>query len=206
MEITTDTPPAVLDDHPVVALFPLMPENGPEFGQLTEDLRAHGLPQPIVQHEGLIVDGRNRYRACRHASVEPRFVEREGESPTAYVLSLNLQRRHLTDGQRAMLPVDALPLFEAEARARQGRRTDLHGDPPTSGQVCPEVQRPRDQAAALTHISGRTVQTAKAIKEKAPDLAEQVNVGTMSVHRADREVARRDGAAVSGGGRGGDRP
>jgi len=115
MEITTDTPPAVLDDHPVVALFPLMPENGPEFGQLTEDLRAHGLPQPIVQHEGLIVDGRNRYRACQHASVEPRFVEREGESPTAYVLSLNLQRRHLTDGQRAMLAVDALPLFEAEA-------------------------------------------------------------------------------------------
>jgi len=71
--------------------------DGPEFGQLVDDLREHGLLQPIVLHEGRILDGRNRYRACQHAGVEPRFEEWDGESPTAYVLSLNLHRRHLTE-------------------------------------------------------------------------------------------------------------
>jgi hypothetical protein len=52
-------------------------------------------------------------------------VEWCGESPTAYVLSLNLRRRHLTHGQRVMIAVDALPLFEAEA---QERRRELGRD------------------------------------------------------------------------------
>jgi ParB-like nuclease domain len=127
-------PPAAVDHHPAANLFPLLEVESPEFGELVRDLQEHGLLQPIVLHDGLILDGRNRYRACQHAGIEPRFVEWSGESPTAYVLSLNLHRRHLTDGQKAMIAVDALSLFEAEARARQGRRTDLR-DPSTSGQI-----------------------------------------------------------------------
>jgi len=202
MEISTDPPadqlppPAELEHHPAAALFPLMDVDGPEFGELVADLQAHGLLQPIVLHEGKILDGRNRHRACQHAGVAPRFEEWCGESPTEYVLSLNLHRRHLTDGQRAMIAVDALPMFEAEARARQGRRTDLRSDSSTFGQTCPEVHRARDEAAAATGVSGRTVQTAKAIKEKAPDLAERVHAGKMTVHAAAKEVERRELAPI----------
>src|ERR1041385_1185387 len=127
MEYFNDPQPeslaADLDHHPAAALFPLLPVDGPEFGELVHDIREHGLVQPIVLCDGLILDGRNRYRACQHAGVEPRFEEWAGDSPTAYVLSLNLHRRHLSDGQRAAIAVEAKARFEEEARERKR----LHG-------------------------------------------------------------------------------
>jgi len=36
------------------------------------------------------------------AGVEPSVVNLNGDDPTAYVLSANIHRRHMTKGQRAM--------------------------------------------------------------------------------------------------------
>jgi ParB-like chromosome segregation protein Spo0J len=46
--------------HPAATLFPLMDVDGPEFGELVEDVREHGLAHPIVRFEGKILDGRSR--------------------------------------------------------------------------------------------------------------------------------------------------
>jgi ParB-like nuclease domain len=105
MDISTDphpaSPPADLDFHPAANLFPLLEVESPEFGELVDDIREHGLLQPIVLCDGKILDGRNRYRACQHAGIEPRFEEWSGDSPTAYVLSLNLHRRTTAIGANA---------------------------------------------------------------------------------------------------------
>ncbi len=59
------------------------------------------LREPILTFNGMVLDGKHRYRACERAGVEPRFIEYEGNGPLGEVVSRNVQRRHLTDKQRA---------------------------------------------------------------------------------------------------------
>ena len=87
--------------HPVANLFPLL--TGAAFQELAADIKKNGLREPILlDPEGRIIDGRNRYRACNLAGVKPRFVRWQGQGSIPEVaLSLNLHRRHLNESQRA---------------------------------------------------------------------------------------------------------
>jgi hypothetical protein len=58
---------------------------------------------PIILFEGRILDGRNRYAACLKAGVTPRCEVYEGEDPLGFVVSANLQRRHLGESQRGLI-------------------------------------------------------------------------------------------------------
>ena len=63
------------------------------------------LHEPLVVAEledgWTLIDGRNRREACRIAGIEPAYRELGGD-PTAYVISANIHRRHMTKGQRAI--------------------------------------------------------------------------------------------------------
>jgi len=58
-----------LEFHPLADIFPMM--EGAEFAELVEDIRTNGLRNAIMLHEGKILDGRNRYRACLALGIEP---------------------------------------------------------------------------------------------------------------------------------------
>jgi ParB-like chromosome segregation protein Spo0J len=94
--------------HPVAAIFPMM--DTVEFESLKADIQKHGQLEPIWTHDGKIIDGRNRYLACRELGIEPKIKEWEpvnGAELVDFVISLNLQRRHLTASQKALVAVDS---------------------------------------------------------------------------------------------------
>ncbi len=165
-----------MEFHEVAKLFPLMNEQ--DYEALKSDIATNGLLEPIVVHRGLIVDGRQRYRACNELGIEPRMREWDGKgSLLHFVVSMNLHRRHLTTSQRAMLAADLKPLFEQEARARQGARTDLRA-------TIPEKERGKasEHAARLVNVSPRSVESASKIREQGiPALADAVKKGDLSV-------------------------
>jgi ParB-like chromosome segregation protein Spo0J len=54
-----------LEFHPLADIFPAL--LGHALGELAADIRDNGLQQPIVTVEGKILDGHNRYQACKIA-------------------------------------------------------------------------------------------------------------------------------------------
>src|SRR5438477_7105269 len=127
-----------LEFHPVANIFPLV--EGTEFDEFVADIRQHGLHEPIIVYGDKILDGRNRYRACLAAGIEPTFTVYQGDDPVAYVISLNLRRRHLDESQRAMVAAKLATLVHGQ------RQTGQLAAVPT-----------QEEAAALLNIGERSV-------------------------------------------------
>jgi ParB-like chromosome segregation protein Spo0J len=70
--------------HELADIFPMLDE--PELAGLAADIEANGLRQPITLYQDQILDGRNRFTACRRAGVEPIFETYDGDDPLGYAL------------------------------------------------------------------------------------------------------------------------
>jgi len=84
----------LVEFHELSEFFPLV--EGTELQALVDSIKADGLDQDIILYEGKIIDGRNRYRACELAGIEPRYKDYEGLDPAGYALRVNSLRRNLT--------------------------------------------------------------------------------------------------------------
>lgn len=92
----------IYEAHPAADLFPML--DGKRLQELADDIKTSGLRHPIILHRGQILDGRNRYAACKLAGVTPRFEDAgDNINPWAYVWSLNGERRDLTADQRYLI-------------------------------------------------------------------------------------------------------
>ena len=184
-----------LTAHPVAEIFPAMPPA--EFCNLEADIREHGLREPIWLHrDGRIIDGRNRYRACLEAGVEPTFRTYEGaggdSNLIAFVLSLNLHRRHLTESQRAMVASKVANLgLGANQHAQQGVQLCTPSPDPLFGTPDREVPAAIPavslaDAAGMLSVSRRSAASARRVQEHGiPELVAKVEAGEIAVSAAE---------------------
>ncbi len=169
------------DLHPLCTLFPRMVST--EFKALVSDIKEHGLREPIVLHDGLILDGGNRYRACVQAGVDPAFTTFANGNPVSFVLSANLHRRHMTAGQQAAIVASAQDWANAQAVGRPNKSGNVTGLPDYGLDTVAK-------RAAQSGASDKTQRQADKVAKADPELAAQVAHGEVSLPEA---VAKVDG-------------
>lgn len=203
--------------HPFADRFPLI--DGEEFDELVADIKRNGLRDPILlTRDGrMLIDGRNRYRACVAATADPVFDRLPAHYTEGMILDLivskNIERRHLDAGQRGFLALDyqaacanAIKAAEAERKAASiGDRNSHHDHSPSTRttpdreeapppSVASQARLDRESAARAAKAVGASrtsVHRAKAVQRDAPDLAEKVRSGKLALDAADRQRRER---------------
>ena len=157
--------------HPLANIFPLIEDA--ELDALGEDIKNHGLREPVTMFEGKLLDGRNRWCACEAAGMKiPGNMIRQFDpavdgEPLDWILSKNLRRRHLNESQRAMVAANI-----ANLPAHRPATTDKSANLPTS----------QNDAAKMLNVGARSVRSAVAVRAKAePEMKAAVEQGHLTV-------------------------
>jgi hypothetical protein len=156
--------------HPFADAFPMMTDQ--EHHQLVADIKANGLREPITRYQGKLLDGRNRDRVCDELGIKPIYVDFEGtdQEALAFVISMNLVRRHLTIGQLGLIAAELATL-------RQGQH-----------KAVASIEATQADTAKLMHISRTTVQRARKLREKGtPEQIEAVRQG-VSISKVVKQI------------------
>lgn len=206
--------------HPLADVFPMLDQASVDA--LGADIKANGLRDPLaLDWLGRLVDGRNRLAACRLAGVYPTYVTlpelKDEEAIAAYIASKNLQRRDLTQGQKAHL---AVRLYQFGTAVREVAK--VAGVPPMRVQEaqviakwCPDLpaqviagamphagayaqaQAVKDEATAAERAKKQAAEALADLRTNRPDLATLVDedrlplTDALDLRRRDAEKERR---------------
>lgn len=174
-----------MEFHEHSEMFPLM--EGEEFATFVEDIRQNGLLHPIITHDGKILDGRNRYRACLELEIKPNYKKLDGTKPLVYVIASNIRRRHLNQSQIAIISLG----LEEEIRKRVseigGKKTAEENEV-----VVPKGTEhyTREIVAKLMGISGHTVQRARFVARQSPKRIPEIVRGETTVTGVETEIRK----------------
>src|SRR5262249_12645705 len=127
--------------------------------------------------QGKILDGRNRYNACKALLRDPITDEYKGTDPLGFVLSANLHRRHLKESQRALIAANVVTtkLGDNQHIKKEGRPIDLA------------------TAAKMLNVSEKSVKRAKNVLENGvPALVEAVKDGKLRVSAVEHFAKSND--------------
>jgi hypothetical protein len=185
--------------HPIADVWPMMDEA--KIAELADDIRNNGQLVPVWLYEGKILDGRNRWAACKIAGVTPKTQDYTGDEPTAFAVALNDRRRHMNKGSLAAVAAELEPFFAADAKRRQ---RDSGGDKKSdmAKSVQEKIPEPidrkekptpqaREEAAKSVGVNDRSVSDATKVKTEAPEVFERLKAGKITLQDAKREVKKK---------------
>lgn len=189
-------PKKMLSRHPIGAILPTL--CGPAREAMVDDIRAHGKRMPVIMFEGKILDGWNSYVCALEAGKPLTYQHFEGtwKEAIAFVVSLNLTRRHLPPQQASMFAAQYRLMLKAIAEGREpiqghGLKPDGNSRECVPGPIA-DVEDPlpvptQAQTAAATGVSLSSLKRAETVLTRGtPELVSQVASG---------EVGLRDAAA-----------
>lgn len=192
---TTDA----LKFHPAAKHFPLMVEyragrilnveQNEKWQRFVADIRINGLREAILLFDGKILDGRNRYLACRELKIPVKYVEYDGmdEDVDALSLSLNLHRRHLTAGQVASVVAEQILPAEQKAAEKRQKIDAAKGAPLAHG--CAKGKA-TEAAARRGGIGARTLEQYVALSDENKALVKAGKKSVGGANSGERRVER----------------
>jgi hypothetical protein len=142
---STSSAAPTYDFHPLADNFPMIGKD--ELRELADDIQRHGLREPIVLFDGMILDGRNRYKAAtviKHPLTPANFKTLPADTDAlAYVISANIRRRHLSAEQKRDLIAKLIKADPTKSNRQIGEQTktshhtveDVRADLESTGQV-----------------------------------------------------------------------
>ncbi len=169
---------------PCCAAIP--PMHHDEYQSLKASLLRNGQLEPILVFEDRIIDGRHRFSACNELGINPVFKQFVGtyEQAKSMAFSVNINRRQLTMGQKAL--VAAKLTMPTASEGKSGNRA---GIPAPLTQV---------EAASLFGISRDTVQRGcTLLREADPALIEEVRSASCGLHAAIESLKSNKGVRAA---------
>ena len=168
--------------HPYAELFPMLGDD--EIRALADDIRQHGLRELITTDaEGRIIDGRNRYTACKLAGVTPAYAPPfygDDKEVLSLVISKNLKRRHLNESQRAMIAADIANLKPGRPYAPSGK--------PANRPILSDSPVSQPEAAKMLNVSTRSLRRASRVqKDSPPEVQRAVREGRIRLSAAESQ-------------------
>jgi hypothetical protein len=146
--------------HPYSDIWPLM--SGEDFEKLKADIKANGLRMNVITYKDMVLDGRNRERACEAVGVTTRYADAgvsTDDDALKLVASLNEHRRHLSIAQRAFA-AEALATLRNGSNQYRAKEQGCSAERPSSS----DTKTLRD-AADLIGVSYGSVARARAIRQ-----------------------------------------
>ena len=191
--------------------FNVFPEMQPEeFERLRTDIFVNGYDhkQPVWVYESAIIDGWNRYRACKALGIKPTFKQFEGSTLDAvqFIVRSN-NRRDLNSSQRAAIAVEAedlIAVLKKEADDKMlagvvdgaGGRGNKKENPVQliAQGFDPEQNKVRTQLAQTFGTNRQYVSDVAKIKAEAPEAFKAIKEGkkTITEHKREAKETKRE--------------
>lgn len=174
----------------------LPPLTSEEYKQLEKNIVENGFDGnfPIMEWQGFIVDGHNRYDICKKHNIEPvigTLAYKTKEEVMEWMLDIQLGRRNLTPIQKIAITEKYRPIYEKQAKENSlsnlKQNTDVVKLPTRMKKD--NMGRTSEKLASIANVSEKTYRMgAKILNSGNEKLKQEVLSGEKSINAGYKEL------------------